>query len=79
MRKIILFGFASLALVCGAFGADARSSDEEDTPQVSVEPAHAPPRNLAPANANLRAQHKPVTGSHRPAAAPAQEDEHVGY
>ena len=79
MRKIILLGFASLVIVCGAVGADARSSDEEDTPQASTEPAHAQPRTLSPADANLRAEHKPVGGSHRPAAAPAQEDEHVGY
>ena len=79
MRKIILFGFASLVFVCGAVAADARSSDEEDAPQASVERAYAPPRYLSPADANLRAERKPVAGAHRPAPAPAQEDEHVGY
>jgi hypothetical protein len=79
MRNIILLGFASLVIVCGAVGADARSSDEEDTPQASVARIYASPRTPSPAAVNLRAEHKPVGGARRPAAAPAQEDEHVGY
>jgi hypothetical protein len=75
MRKIVLSGLASLALVCCAFGADARSSDEEDTPQSSVEAAE----RLSPANASRRAEGKPFAGAHRPVVAPAPEDDKVRY
>jgi hypothetical protein len=77
MRKIILLGCVSLVLAFGAADADARSSDEEDTPQASAEPTYAPPRYLSPADGNRRAERRPVAGSHRPAAAPAQEDDNV--
>jgi hypothetical protein len=73
MRKIVLLGCVSLVLAFGAADADARSSDEEDTPQA----ASAPPRYLPPADGNRRAERRPVAGSHRPAAAPAQEDDNV--
>ena len=75
MRKIILFGFAGLVFVCGAVAADARSSDEEDTPQSSVEAAE----QLSPANASRRAEGKPFAGAHRPVVAPAPEDDKVRY
>jgi hypothetical protein len=79
MRKIILLGFTSLVLVCGAVGADARSSDEEDAPQAAAEPVYTPLFHPSPAAANLRAERKPSVGSHRAAAAPAQEDDGHGY
>jgi hypothetical protein len=94
MRKIILLGFASLVLVCGAVGADARSSDEEDTPQATTQTVYAPRFSLSPADVDLRAERrpaagargpamraerKPVAGARRPTPAPAQEDDHVGY
>jgi hypothetical protein len=71
MRKIILSGMAGFVLVCGACGAEARSSDEEDAPQAAAQAAHAPPFNPMPVGANLRAAHKP--------APPAQEDDSQRY
>jgi hypothetical protein len=79
MRKIVLIGFTSLVLVCGAFGADARSSDEEDAPQAAAQAAHAPPFYPAPAEAGLRAERKALTGFRRAAAAQAQANDSQGY
>jgi hypothetical protein len=79
MRKIILSGFTSLVIVCGAFGADARSSDEEDSPQASAQRNDAPRLHPSPSDANLRAERKPVAGAHPPAPSPAQEDDRARY
>ena len=79
MRKIIMLGCVSFALVCAAADADARSSDEEDTPQTASAMIAASPRTLSPASINLHAERKPGAGARRPAAAPMQEDDHVQY
>jgi hypothetical protein len=79
MRKIILFGFTSLVLACGAVAADARSSDEEDAPQAAAQAAHAPPFYPAPADAGSRAERKALAGVRRAAAAPAPANDSQGY
>jgi hypothetical protein len=45
MRKIMLLGVSSLFIVCSAFDADARSSDEEDSPQASTQPGYTLPHH----------------------------------
>jgi hypothetical protein len=74
MRKIMLLGVSSLVIVCSAFGADARSSDEEDSPQASTQPGYTWPLHRSPSSATLHAGRKSPASSHGPAGSRQQED-----
>ena len=78
MRKIMLVGFSTLVVVCGAFGADARSSDEEDSPQAATQSDYAPPLRRSPSGANLRVGRKSPAVSHDPAVFRRQGDMYDG-
>jgi hypothetical protein len=74
MRKIMLLGVSSLFIVCSAFDADARSSDEEDSPQASTQPGYTLPHHRSPSGATLHAGRRFPASSHDSAGFRRQED-----
>jgi hypothetical protein len=74
MRKIMLLGFSTVGIVFGAFGVDARSSDEEDAPQSTAQSGHDAPLHRLHHGATAKAGQKPPVDAPNPAIVPQQEN-----
>lgn len=74
MRKITLLGFSIFVIFFGAFGADARSSDEEDAPQATVQSDHEPPLLRSHPGSAIKAEHKSPIAARKPIVVPQQEN-----
>jgi len=78
MRKLMLLGFSTLVVVFVAFGADARSSDEEDAPQTIAQSDHDSPLPRLHPGAATKAERKSPVAARKPALAPQQENNFGG-
>lgn len=78
MRKLILLGFSTLVIACGAFGADARSSDEEDAPQTIAQSDQDSSLLRSRSGAAVKAERKSPVAARRPALVPQQENSFGG-
>jgi hypothetical protein len=78
MYKAMLSGVSSLIFICGAFAADARSSDEEDSPQASTRLGYTDAPHRSSSGARLQAGRKPDSRSYDRASSGKQEDNYDG-